>query len=43
MELLNEYDSEEFSSEERDHEILQSQDEEIDSRTVRQVYLITRV
>ena len=41
MELLNEYDSEEFSSEERDHEILQSQDEEIDSRTVRQVYLIT--
>ena len=41
MELLKGYDSDGFSSEERDDEILQSQDQEIDSRTVRQVYLIT--
>ena len=42
MELLKAYDSDAgFSSEERDDEILQSQDQEIDSRTVRQVYLIT--
>ena len=41
MELLKEYDSDGFSSEERDDEILQSQDQETDSRTVRQVYLIT--
>ena len=42
MEMLKEaYDSDEFSSEERNNETLQSQDEEMHSRTVRQVYLIT--
>ena len=41
MVLLKAYDSDEFLSEENNEDIVQSQDEEIDSRTVREVYLIT--
>ena len=41
MILLKAYDSDEFSSEENNEDIVQSQDGKIDSRTIRQVYLIT--
>ena len=40
-EMLKAYDSDAFSSEESDNKILQSQEKEINSCTVRQVYLIT--
>ena len=41
MDLLKAYDSDGFCSKESENDILESQEEELDSRTVRQVYLIT--
>ena len=43
MDLLKAYDSDGFCSKESENDILESQEEELDSRAVRQVYLIDNV